>query len=164
MPIEVEKPSSRARVLMVRASSGFLMPPPSDGVDVHVEGRVLPEVLQLPVEHPEALLRDFVRVDVVDADLQEVEPGLVQRLDPLRHQKVAVGDQAGHHAAAADVANQLVEIRVQHRLAAAERDDRRAERRQPVDAALHHVGRHRRPTPCRIRCSSRSRCCSAGWG
>jgi len=28
MPIDVEKPSARARVLIVRASSGFLMPPP----------------------------------------------------------------------------------------------------------------------------------------
>ena len=34
----------------------------------------------------------------------------------------------------ADVADERVEIRVQHRLAAAERDDRRAERRQLVDA------------------------------
>jgi len=29
MPIEVEKPSARARRLIVRASSGFLIPPPS---------------------------------------------------------------------------------------------------------------------------------------
>ncbi len=58
---------------------GVLDPSAHDGVDVHVEGRVPPEILQLPVEHAEALLRDFVRVDVVDADLQKVEPGPVQR-------------------------------------------------------------------------------------
>ena len=130
MPIDVEKPSSRARLLIVRASSGFLMPPPSTELMLTSNVGVVVQVLQLLVEQPQALLRHFVRLDVVDADLQEIEPGRVQLLDPLRDQEVAVGDQAGHHAAAADAADQRVEIGVQHRLAAAEGDDRRAERRR----------------------------------
>ena len=144
MPIEVEKPRSRARLLIVRASSGFLMPPPTTELMFTSNVGVVLEILQLLVEDAEALLRDFVGIDVVDADLQEIEPGAVERLDAFRHQKVAVRDQAGHHAAAADVADQLVEVRMQHRLAAAERDDRRAELGQLVDAPLHDVGRHRR--------------------
>src|SRR6185436_7588606 len=46
-------------------------------------------------------------------------------------------------APGADVADERVEIRVQHRLAAAERDDRCAKRRQLIDARLHDVCRHR---------------------
>ena len=44
----------------------------------------------------------------------------------LRGHQVAVGDQAGDHAAAADARDEGVEVRVEHRLAAAEGDDRRA--------------------------------------
>ena len=100
MPIEVENPSSRARVLMVRASSGFLMPPPSTELMLTSKVGVLAQVLQLLVEQPQALLRHLVRLDVVDADLQEVEAGVVQLLDPLRDQEIAVGDEPGHHAVA----------------------------------------------------------------
>ena len=84
MPIEVEKPSSRARLLMVRASSGFLIPPPSTELMLTSKVGVVVQVLQLLVEQPQALLRHLVRLDVVDADLQEVEAGRVQLLDPLR--------------------------------------------------------------------------------
>ena len=91
----------------------------------------------------QALLRHFVRLDVVDADLQVVEPGVVQRLDSLRREQVAVGDQSGDHAVRPDAADQGVEIRMEHRLAAAERDDRRAEVGQLVDPREHRVGRHR---------------------
>ena len=72
-------------------------------------------------------------------------PAAVQLLDPLRDEEVAVGDQAGHHAADADMADQGVEIRVQHRLAAAEGDDRGAEVGQLVDAPAHR----RRSAPAR---------------
>ena len=144
MPIEVEKPE-RPRALVDRPRVfGVLDAAAEHRVDVDVEVGVVAQVLQLLVEHPQALLRDFVGLDVVDADLQEVEAGAVQLLDPLRHQEVAVGDEAGHHARRADVADEVVEIRVEHRLAAAEGHDRRAELGQLVDPPLHRVGRHRR--------------------
>ena len=54
-----------------------------DRVDVDVEVGVFGQPLQLLVEEAQALLRYFVGFDVVDADLQVVEPGLVQRLDAL---------------------------------------------------------------------------------
>ena len=64
---------ARARLLIVRASSGFLMPPPSTELMLTSKVAWSLQVLQLLVEHAQALLRDFVRLDVVDADLQEVE-------------------------------------------------------------------------------------------
>jgi len=38
--------------------------------------------------------------------------------------------------------DEIVEIRVQHRLAAAEGHDRRAERGEVIDAGLHQFGRY----------------------
>ncbi len=140
MPIDVEKPSSPgapvdgARIFRVLDAAA------DDRVDVDVEVGVLGEPLQLRVEQPQALLRHFVRLDVVDADLQVVEPGVVERGDALGREQVAVGDEPGDHAARADAADQSVEVRVEHRLAAAERDDRRAELGELVDAR-EHLGR-----------------------
>ena len=112
-------------------------------VDVDVERGVFRHPLQLLVEQPQALLRDFVRLDVVDADLQEVEAGVVQRDDALRRHQVAVGDQPRHHALLADPADQLVEIGMEHRLAAAERHHGRLEARQMIDPFDHRLRRHR---------------------
>ena len=69
-----------------------------DRIDVDVEVRVLGKPLQLGVEQPQALLGHFVRLDVVDADLQVVEPRVVERLDALGRQQIAVGDEPGDHA------------------------------------------------------------------
>jgi hypothetical protein len=122
---------------------------------------VIPEVLELLVEQPKALLRDLVGLGVIDADLQEVEPGPVQCLNPAGHEEVSVRDEAGHHAARADVANQVVEIRVEHRLAAAERN------RIAGSANRSCAASSPRSAPAltlsySLQC--RSRCCSAGWG
>jgi hypothetical protein len=163
MPIEVEKPSSRARVVDGPRIFRVLDPAAEHRVDVHVEGGVVVQVLELLVEQAQALLRHLVRLDVVDADLQEVEAGGVRAPRSASHQEVAVGDQAGHHAAAR-MRDQHVEVRVQHRLAAAEGDDRRAELGRACRSALHHARSAPAATPCRTRCSSRSRCCSGGSG
>ena len=81
---------------------GVLDAAADDGVDVHVEVGVLGEELELLVEDLEALLRDFVGLEVVDGDLQVVEAGAVEALDALGHEQVAVGDHAGHAAVVAD--------------------------------------------------------------
>ena len=99
------------------------------GVDVHVKIGVFGQQLELLVQHLQALLRNIVRHDVVDADLQVVEPGAVQPLDALGGQQIAVGDHARDHAAAADVRDDLVQIGMQQRLAAADGDDGGAQRR-----------------------------------
>ncbi len=64
------------------------------GIDVHVKLGVLGQQRQFLVEHLEALLRNVVRLHVVDADLQVLEPGAIQPLDAIGHQQVAVGDHA----------------------------------------------------------------------
>ena len=84
-------------------------------------------MLELLVEQPEAFLGHFVRFDVVDADLKKVQTRLVQLLDPFWDEKIPVRDQAGHHPTAADMADQVVQVWMQHRLAAAEGDNRRPE-------------------------------------
>ena len=142
--MDVEKPSSAARWLIVLRVVRVLDATAHDRVDVDVEVGVFGQPLQLLVEEPQALLRYVVGFDVVDADLQVVEPGLVQCLDPPRRHQVAVRDEAGDHPAAADARDESVEVRVEHRLPAAERDDRGAERRELVDPRDHLVGRHRR--------------------
>ena len=102
MPIDVEKPSS-ARALVDRPRVlGVLDAAAEHRVDVDVEVGVVAQPLQLLVEQPQALLRDLVRLDVVDADLQEVEARPRSAPRSASAQEVAVGDEPGHHAAAAD--------------------------------------------------------------
>ena len=73
-----------------------------------------------------------------------VESYLVEPVDAVRHQKVAVGEQPGHDAVFADAADDVVQIRVQHRFAAAERDNARAKPREMIDATEEFVGRYGR--------------------
>ncbi len=102
---------------------------------------VLGQHLELLVQHLQALLRDVVRLHVVDRNLHVIQAGAVQALDAVGHQQVAVGDHAGDDAAAAHGGDDLVQIRVQQRLAAGKRDDAGAQVGQLVDAADHDVGR-----------------------
>ena len=53
---------------------------------------MLCQVTQLLIEYAQALARDFVRLDVVDADLQRIETGFVQALDAIGREVIAVGD------------------------------------------------------------------------
>jgi hypothetical protein len=57
--------------------------PANHRVDVHMKVGVPGEQFQLLVEHLQALFRYFVRIHVVDTDLQVIEPGLVQCLDAV---------------------------------------------------------------------------------
>ena len=73
-----------------------------------------------------------------------VETRGVQPLDAIGHQVVAVGEYAGDHAVFANAPDDVIEIRVQHRLAAAERDDAGSESGQMVDATKEFFDRYRR--------------------
>ncbi len=127
---------------MVRASSGLGDAAADDGVDVDVKVGVLGEHLEFPVEDLEALLRDVVGHDVVDGDLHVIESGLVQALDAIGHQEVAVGDHAGDGAGFADAGDDVVEVGVQQRLSAGDGDDGGSEAAEVVDAAEHFVERY----------------------
>ena len=95
---------------------------------------MLGQHLQLSVEYAQALHRGLVGLDVVDADLEVLQAGIVELLNARRTEQVAVRDQAREHAAGADVANQVIQLRVQHGLAAAHRDAADAEIGQGVGA------------------------------
>ncbi len=113
--------------------------PAQNRVDVHVKQRVPGEDLQLLIQHLEALLRDLVRHDVVDADLHVVEPGLVEALNSVGREQITVGDQARQRAVLSHARDEVVEFRMQQRLAPAERDDGGAQLGQPVKPLEHHV-------------------------
>jgi len=74
-----------------------------------VESRVLGQHTQFLVEHFEALLGNVVGHDVVDGDLQVIEPRAVEALDALGGEQVAVGDHAGDHAVAANARDDQIQ-------------------------------------------------------
>jgi len=106
-------------------------------VDVHMEVGVLGEHLQLLIQHLQRLLRDIIRHDVVDGNLHVVEASFVQPLDPVGHQEVAIGNHAGDRAGLANLADDIVQLRVQQRLAAGDGNNGGAKPPEVVDAALH---------------------------
>ena len=55
---------------------------------------VLGKVAQLLIEYAQALARDFVRIDVVDADLKILEARVIQSLNPIRGELITVRDQS----------------------------------------------------------------------
>ena len=83
------------------------------GIDIHVKIGVLGQKLELSVQHLQALFRNLVGRDIVDADLQVVQPRAVQAFDALGGEQVAVGDHARDHALAADVRDDQIQIRMQ---------------------------------------------------
>jgi hypothetical protein len=103
-------------------------------VDVHGKLRVLGQQLQFLVQHLQALLRNFVRLHVVDADLQVFQPRAVQPLDALSGEQIAVGDESGNDPLPPNVPDHLVQLGMQQRLAPADGDHRRSQRSQPVHA------------------------------
>lgn len=117
---------------------------PDHRVDVHSELGVLGQQLELLIEHLQAFFGDIIGLDIVDADLQVLQPRPVEPLDALGGQQVAVGDEPGHDAVVAHAADDLVQLRMEHGLAAADGDDGGAERRQPVNPFEHIRQRDRR--------------------
>src|SRR5271163_3699084 len=89
-------------------------------IDVDVKDRMLGQHLQLLVENFQAFFRDIIRLNVVDTDLQMLQPGVVQLLDAIRHQEIPVGDQSRDHAMAPDMRDQPVKLGMEQRFASAE--------------------------------------------
>ena len=130
----------------VRDQQGVLrrLDPAADhGIDVHVEFGVFGEELELLAQNLQALDRNLVRLHVIDADLQMVEPRVVQSPDFIRDEKIAVRDDAGDHVVMADPGNDGLDIRVQQGLPAADRDDFGSQLCQFVDSGADFPSRHR---------------------
>ena len=113
------------------------------GIDIHVKIGVFGQKLELLVQHLQAFLRDVVGRNVVDADLEVVQPGTVQPLDAFGGEQIAIGDHARNHALAADVRNDLVQAGMQQRFAAADGDDGGTQCGQKVEALADGFERHR---------------------
>src|SRR5581483_2930763 len=103
---------------------------------------VLGQQLKLSVEDLQALLRDLVRHDVVDRDLQPLQTGPAEALNPFNREQVSIGNEACDHSAIANAANDAVQLRMEQRLASADSDDRGAQVRQLVHTAVHILQRH----------------------
>jgi hypothetical protein len=97
--------------------------------------------LQLGLQEAEALERHLVRLHVVDADLQVVEPRLVEPADPLLREVVAVRDERRDHAPAPHARDHRVELGVHERLSPAHRDHGRAQLGQLVQPPQHDLER-----------------------
>ena len=80
--------------------------------------RVLGKVAQLLVQYPETLSGYCVGIDVIDADLQILEAGVIEPLDTIRCEVVAVGYQPCKHPVRANVRDDLVQLRMHHWLSA----------------------------------------------
>ena len=114
-----------------------------DRIDIYLEFCVVAQVDELGIEHLEALFRNVVGRDVVDRYLQIIEARFVKLFDLFGLEVIAVRDQSGDHPVMADAGDDLVDLRVHHRLAARDRDDGRTKFRQLIDPLEHHVDRHR---------------------
>jgi len=107
-----------------------------------VKSGVLGQHTQFLVEHLEALLGNVVGHDVIDGDLQVLEPGAVEALDALGGEQVAIGDDAGDHAVAANARQDGVQVGMQQRLAAADGDDGGSQVGQAAKPLAHHFERY----------------------
>src|SRR3954447_13032338 len=106
-------------------------------IDIHVKLGVFGEKLELLVQHLQALLRNLVRQDIVDRDLQVFQAGAIEAPDAVGNQHVAVGDHAGDHAAPPNAGDDQVEVGVQEWFAAGYRDDGRAQVCQVIESLVH---------------------------
>src|SRR5439155_808369 len=84
---------------------------------------MLRQQIELLVQRFQALFGNIIRHRIVDADLQVLQPCLIQLFDALFGQQESVGDHAGDHPALPDMPDVFIQLRVQERLAAADGDD-----------------------------------------
>src|SRR6266511_5350308 len=103
---------------------------------------VLREISQLLIKHAQALTRNDVRLHVVDAYLQVLEPRSVQPLNAFWSEVITIRDKPGNHAALANVVNDVVQLRMHHRFAAGNGDDRCSQVSKLVQPTLDDVERH----------------------
>ncbi len=112
-------------------------------VDVHLKNRMLRKPFQPRIQSLQTFFRNFVRCHVVNADLQMFQSRRVQAGDPFLAKQKAICDHPGNHAVLPDMPDDFFQFRMQQRLAATDRDNRRSHRRQIIQSPLHFLNRHR---------------------
>src|SRR5437899_12413542 len=100
---------------------------------------MLGQITQFLVEYAQALARYFVRLDVIDADLQRIKSSLVQALDAIGREVITIGNQARDDSMRTDMTNDVVKFRMHHWFAAGYGHYRGAQFGEFIDAALHHL-------------------------
>lgn len=73
-----------------------------------------------------------------------LEPRFVQRDNFFRREQIAVRDHARNHSVMPNAPNDCLDFRVQQRLSATDRHDRRFQIREPVDSPDHLIRRYGR--------------------
>ena len=100
---------------------------------------MLRQQIELLVQRFQALFGNIIRHRIVDADLQVLQPCLIQLFDALFGQQESVGDHAGDHPAPPDMPDDFIQLRVQERLAAADGDDRSPHVREEIETVFHFL-------------------------
>ena len=69
-----------------------------------------------------------------------IEASIVQSLNAIGHQQVAVGDHSSHTSVVADAGNDQIQVRMQQRFATANHNQRSAQPVQMINTIQHHTG------------------------
>src|SRR5262245_1333161 len=101
------------------------------------------EELQFFIEYFQALLRDIVGLDVIDADLQVIQAGLIESFDAVNRQQISVGDQRRQDAVASNAVDDLIEIGMEQRLTTADCNRCCAKFSKSIDSPEHLIRRDR---------------------
>ena len=97
-----------------------------DRIDIHMKVGMFGQQLQLAVQNFQTLFRNVIGIHVIDGNLQPLQPGAIQTPNAIRNQQIAVGNEPRNHAIGPNAPDHLIKLRMQQRLAAGNRDYRRA--------------------------------------
>src|SRR5688500_5193922 len=104
---------------------------------------MIAKIDQLCVENLKTLFRDLIRRYVVDRDLKIIETCFIELLYLFDLEIITVRDQPGDHSVMPDAGNDVVYLRMHHRLAAGDGNYRRSKLRKLVYTLEHCTDRHR---------------------
>ncbi len=104
-----------------------------------MEISVLGQVAQFLIQHTQTLARHFIGLNVVDTDLQILQTGFVETFNTVRSEIVTIRDQARDHSTHAYVVNDLIELRMHHRFATGNGDDRSSQIPEFVETTFDYV-------------------------
>src|SRR5215472_1335607 len=73
-----------------------------DRVDVDTELCVIGKPLKFPIQYFQALVGNFIGVDIIDADLQIIEASSIQTPDVFDAEEIPIRQQTGEHVVVTD--------------------------------------------------------------
>ena len=101
--VEAKLASARRDLVSV---VGLLNIAAENGIDGHIKMGIFGEPLQFTVEDFQALFGNFVRLNIIDTDLQVIQSGFVQILNAVRREQITVRNQSGNRPVAANAPDQ----------------------------------------------------------